>query len=163
VRPTSEAALPSLIPNPQSLIHRSAGSSPALRPFAVKVRKYTDRNFDFDVSCPSSGWLLVTDRWASAWHAEVNEQPAKIWIGNLVFRAVTVGRGANHVSFSYHPAVLYGWLAASWTVLWAILAISIYSIFTQAIRTIRSADNPTTNFHNFAKHAIDSTPTQAIN
>jgi hypothetical protein len=83
----------------------------------VQLGRYDGRCLEFDVVCPEDGWLLVTDRWAPSWQAWVNDRPRRVWIGNLVFRAVPVERGENRVCFQYRPWG-YPWLAAgSWLTL----------------------------------------------
>jgi hypothetical protein len=98
-----------------------------LQPLAVHLTRYDSRRLEFDVTCTAPGWLLITDRWASGWHAEVNGHSTKLWIGDLVFRAVQVDSGENHVSFDYRPAALGWWLAASWSLLAVVAVASVYT------------------------------------
>ena len=90
---------------------------PAVR-VPVELRRYDDRSLDFNVIVPADGWLLVTDRWAPSWQVRINDVPQRVWIGNLVFRAVAVKQGENRVRFHYEPS-LYPWLlAVSWLSRW---------------------------------------------
>jgi hypothetical protein len=92
---------------------------PAAVRVPVELHRYDDRNLDFSVRCPADGWLLVTDRWAPGWQASVNDVRQQAWVGNLVFRAVAVKQGENHVCFHYDTS-LYPWLLAiSWLTLGA--------------------------------------------
>jgi len=93
---------------------------PAAQPLRATVLKYVDRELILDVSCPDDGWLLVTDRWAPGWRVWLNGEEAKLWIGNFVFRAVPVCRGANHLHFTYTPAGHPWLLWASWITLAAV-------------------------------------------
>ena len=68
-------------------------------PIAVQWVRYNNRELAFDVTCPDEGWLLVTDRWAPSWRVMVNDRPGKVWIGDLVFRAVEVSQGENRIRF----------------------------------------------------------------
>ena len=93
---------------------RSVPELPACTNASVQLLRYDGRHLDFDVTCAADGWLLVTDRWAPGWRAWVNQRPAKVWMGNLVFRAVPVARGENQVRFLYCPFG-YPWLlVGSW-------------------------------------------------
>ncbi len=98
---------------------------PAAVRCAAKVRRYTGRTLEFNVSCPKHGWLLVTDRWAPGWRAWVNDVPQRVWIGNLVFRAVPVRQGENRIRFQFCPWG-YPWLLlSSWLTLGMALAASV--------------------------------------
>ena len=72
--------------------------------------------------------LVISDRsLGTSWQAWVNGRPQRDWIGNLVFRAVSVERGENRVRFEYHP-LGYPWLiAASWLTLAVVLIGSAFS------------------------------------
>ncbi len=96
--------------------------APAQRVAGTMVR-YEPDYLELDVTCPQNGWLLVTDRWSRGWRATVNGQPAQIFGGNFIFRAVQVRAGGNKVQFRYSPA---GWpilLVLSWGTL-ALVAVS---------------------------------------
>ncbi|MEN6407768.1 MAG: hypothetical protein ABFC77_15030 [Thermoguttaceae bacterium] len=93
------------------------------RPANYLVR--TSHVVEFEVVCPDSGWLLVTDRWANGWAASVNGRPTPMAIGNFLFRAIPVDQGLNRVRFEYHPFG-YPWLLiASWSCLAVAVAVSI--------------------------------------
>jgi hypothetical protein len=87
---------------------------PGARRVAAQVNRYTPNHLELEVYCSQEGWLLVTDRWARGWRAIVNGQPAPVFGGNFIFRAVRVKAGPNSVQFHYRPA---GWpilLILSW-------------------------------------------------
>jgi hypothetical protein len=98
---------------------------PAAVQCAANVRSYTDRNLQIDVSCPSDGWLLVTDRWAPGWRAWVNDVPQRVWIGNLVFRAVPVRQGENRIRFQFCPWGFPWLLLGSWLTLGMAVTASV--------------------------------------
>lgn len=79
---------------------------PAALRLTSRVVRYEPNALRFEVVCPASGWLLVTDRWAPGWRVTINGEPQDVLGGNFVFRAVPVWAGANDVEFSYRPA---GW------------------------------------------------------
>lgn len=84
---------------------------------SAKVLKYAPNELSFQVSCPSDGWLLVTDRWARGWKAWVNGAQTELFGGDFLFRAVQVRAGNNMIRFEYRPA---GWpvlLIVSWSML----------------------------------------------
>ena len=86
-------------------------------PIAVRWVRYDNRELAFDVTCPRDGWLLVTDRWAPSWRVLVNDRPGKVWIGNLVFRAVEVSQGENRIRFRYQPRNFPWLVSGSWLLL----------------------------------------------
>lgn len=90
---------------------------------AIRLRRYTPNHFDFEVSCPRDGWLLVTDRWAHGWSAKVDRQQAEIFGGNFIFRALRVHSGVNEVEFSYRPAGWPGLVICSWASLAAVFLL----------------------------------------
>ena len=100
----------------QDYPHKVAALPPA-EPAKVDLVTYAPLKFEFDVRCPADGWLLVTDRWAPRWTAQVNGQSQEVWQGDFVFRCVRVTAGDNRVSFAYRP-LAHPWLVmASWTML----------------------------------------------
>jgi hypothetical protein len=107
----------------------SLSQLPAATQMPVHVGRYDGRRLEFDATCPSDGWLLVTDRWAPGWRAWVNDVPQPVWIGNMVFRAVPVVRGENHVRFFYSPFGYPALLIGSWLALGLVSAASLPMIF----------------------------------
>ena len=98
---------------------------PAAQPVGAKVLRYTPGELSIEVSCPESGWVLVTDRWSPGWQARVNGQPTELLGGDFIFRAVRVQRGTNVVGFSYHPV---GWpelFILSWVTLFVVFGSPI--------------------------------------
>jgi hypothetical protein len=87
----------------------------------VDLVEYTSNRLSFDVQSPCDGWLLVTDRWAAGWQAAVNDQEAKVWIGNFIFRAVHITQGANRVTFKYRPFGHPWLMILSWTCMGVVL------------------------------------------
>ena len=80
----------------------------------------------FSVDVPASGWLLVTDRWARGWKGWVDGQPAEVWGGSFIFRALPLQPGRHEVVFRYVP-FLHPWLTvASWGTLASIALVSAY-------------------------------------
>jgi hypothetical protein len=98
------------------ITQRHLENLPPAQPRPVQLLRYDDRCLEFDVVCPDDGWLLVTDRWAPSWRAWVNGVPRPVWLGNMVFRAVEVRRGANRVRFQYDPLGHPWSVAGSWLV-----------------------------------------------
>jgi uncharacterized membrane protein YfhO len=84
-------------------------------PSALTFRYHADRD----------GWLLITDRWAGAWSAQVNGRPQRVLGGNFIFRAVPVVSGDNLVDFRYQPRgylplVALSWSVVAFTVIWQV-------------------------------------------
>lgn len=96
---------------------------PPAERLAVRLFRYTPNHLDFEVSCPTNGWLLITDRWAHGWSARLDRHPVEIFGGNFIFRALQVHTGVNDIEFSYRPA---GWpilFIGSWAALSAVFII----------------------------------------
>lgn len=55
-----------------------------------------------DCRAPSGGWLLVREGWAPGWRARVDDAPAPVLPGDLLFRAVPLPAGARRVTLEYH-------------------------------------------------------------
>lgn len=104
-------------------------NSPPLSKISVNVIKYTPEELTFETQSPEDGWLLVTDRWARMWTAEVNNQPAEVFGGNFIFRAIKVSKGSNQISFVYRPISFPYLVILSWGMLFFILLISLYYKF----------------------------------
>jgi hypothetical protein len=113
----------------QDLIGQVA-NAPAAESVSVNLLKYDPDELSFTVSCPDQGWLLVTDRWARSWRAEVNGAAAPVYGGNLIFRAVRVSAGWNQIKFRYHP------FGRPWLVLlsWGVLATIALTAVREKIR-----------------------------
>ncbi|HET9530324.1 MAG TPA: hypothetical protein VFQ92_08230 [Blastocatellia bacterium] len=100
---------------------------PAAEMVAVEVLRYLPEELVFNVNCESDGWLLVTDRWARSWQAEINGEGAPVYGGNFIFRAVQVRAGRNNVRFFYDPRGFPFLLIISWGTLAVIALWSFYS------------------------------------
>jgi hypothetical protein len=109
--------------SPTAPLQENIESLPAAEAVKVKLVAYRPEELVLDVTCPSEGWLLVTDRWAHGWHATVNGREGAVWIGNFVFRAVAVGKGINHLRFTYRPFGHPWFLLASWSALGVLLLV----------------------------------------
>ncbi|MBI5362688.1 MAG: hypothetical protein HZA53_05880 [Planctomycetes bacterium] len=82
------------------------------------------QHVEHDVDVASSGWLVLADRFAPGWNAEVDGRATPLLCADHTFRAVRVEAGAKRVVFRYAPAswrnglVLFGvglaLLAAYW-------------------------------------------------
>ena len=100
---------------------------PSAQRVPIDLFRYTPNHLDFQVSCPRTGWLLVTERWSAGWSARVNGRPAEVFGGNFIFRAVRVSAGTNTVQFSYQPSGFPWLLILSWGTLATVCAYSLHS------------------------------------
>ena len=102
------------------------GTLPAAEKIAVDLVKYLPDELVFTVQCPTDGWLLVTDRWARSWRAEVNGRSTTVYGGNFLFRAVQVSAGQNKIKFTYSP-LGFPWLVIiSWGTLAGVICYLLY-------------------------------------
>jgi hypothetical protein len=124
---TSEAG-----PNQVSAIARL----PAAERIDADVVRYTPGELVFDVQTATNGWLLITDRWARSWRAELNGRFTTLYGGNFIFRAIQISAGPNRVRFTYHP-LGFPWLVmVSWGTL-GLVAVYSMNVWRRA-RTTRS-------------------------
>jgi hypothetical protein len=103
------------------------GRLPAAEKIAVNLVKYLPDELVINVQCPTDGWLLVTERWARRWRAEVNGSQATVYGGNFIFRAVQVSAGQNNIRFTYHPFGFPWLVIMSWGTLAVVAICSVYS------------------------------------
>jgi hypothetical protein len=85
-----------------------------------EVVRYEPAELIFRVRSPSDGWLLVTDRWARGWRAEINGRPAAVFGGNFIFRAVEVPAGLSEIRFWYRSSGFPWLVILSWSTLAAV-------------------------------------------
>ncbi len=150
VRRSEELGVPvAVIHSPQSMRNLSAGSqqnsedaqaigqisrlAPAQR-VAIDLLRYTPSHLDFQVRCPSAGWLIVTDRWSSGWTARLNGRRAEVFSADFIFRALRVDPGQNTVQLSYRPAGFPWLLILSWGTLAAVCANSWRTMFVDHLK-----------------------------
>jgi hypothetical protein len=86
----------------------------AARRIGADVLRYLPEELVFEVHPATDGWLLLTDRWARGWEAEVNGHRTRMYVGNFIFRAIRVSAGANRIRFTYRPAGFPWLVLVSW-------------------------------------------------
>jgi hypothetical protein len=69
----------------------------------VRITSYQAEHIVIEVSSRYEGILLLTDAWFPGWVATIDEIPAQVLRGNLLFRAVSVPSGKHQVIFRYRP------------------------------------------------------------
>lgn len=113
---------------------------PAL-PASVELLKYTPNRLSLSFTSPEKGWLLVTDRWAPGWRAEVNGKPVEVYGANFLFRGVPVDAGSNVINFRYQPKAVLIATIVSWS---ALLIFAVLSVFKRLFILTRTAsqENP---------------------
>jgi hypothetical protein len=104
----------------------SAGDSlviaglPAAERIRADVMTYRPDELVLEVAPAADGWLLVTDRWARSWRADVNGVRTPVHRGNYIFRAIRITAGRHRVRFSYVPVAWPWLLIVSWGTLAAV-------------------------------------------
>ncbi len=68
-----------------------------------ELANYTPDTLEFRYHADRDGWLLVSDRWANSWSADVNGRAVSVVPADFLFRTVPVTAEDNHVLFQYHP------------------------------------------------------------
>jgi hypothetical protein len=81
---------------------------------AVDLISYLPVWLQFRYQAPTSGWLMIMDRWAPGWKAEVNGESQQILGADFAFRAVKVEAGMNIVTLSYKPRTWIPSITISW-------------------------------------------------
>jgi hypothetical protein len=76
-----------------------SSDAPALVP--ASVIRYDPEEVQVRVNAPGTGWLVLLDRYAAGWSAEVNGGATPIYRANYLFRAVRVAAGESQVTFRY--------------------------------------------------------------
>ena len=92
---------------------------------AIDLITYRPRLLRFRFQSPTQGWLMVTDRWAPGWKAQVNRKTVPVYGADFLFRAVPVTPGTNDVEFRYEPRT---WLPSLIVSLGTILVFVIVSL-----------------------------------
>lgn len=103
----------------------SAHSPKSLSPANVELVRYLPNKLEFRYRATQDGWLLVTDRWAKDWKADVNGRPIEVLGANFLFRAIPVTCGDNLVRFQYRPPGYMGLIILSWGVILLVGAADI--------------------------------------
>lgn len=111
-------------------------SIPTCSPVSVSGLAYEPNLLSFRYVAPSSGWLLVTDRWAPGWHVLVNGNERPMFGGDFIFRAVRVELGQNDVAFQYRPAGFHLLLFMSWSTL---AGVAMWELWKLRVRLRLSA------------------------
>ena len=52
---------------------------------------------------------MISDTWFPGWNGYIDESPADIYPGNMIFRALYLGEGVHQVNLRYQPtSFLFG-------------------------------------------------------
>ncbi len=100
----------------------------AARWIRAEVLRYLPEELVFDVHPVTDGWLLLTDRWARSWKAEVNGRPTTVFGGNFIFRAIHLTAGRNRVRFAYRAAGFPWLVVVSWGTLASVALGAVISV-----------------------------------
>ncbi|HEX7185064.1 MAG TPA: hypothetical protein VF756_24765 [Thermoanaerobaculia bacterium] len=103
------------------------GALPPAQKISARLLTYKPEELTFEVDSPADGWLLVTDRWARSWRAEIDGAPSPLYGGNFLFRALPVSAGRRRVRLTYEPFGFPAWIAVSWGTLAAVALTSTAS------------------------------------
>jgi uncharacterized membrane protein YfhO len=95
---------------------------------AINSVSYWPDSLEFRFEAPTAGWLMVTDRWAPGWKAEVNGKRVEVYGADFLFRAVRVDAGMNTVKVRYRPRAQLISIVVSWGTLLVFVMISLVRI-----------------------------------
>ncbi len=99
-----------------------------MTPLGARLISYRPEELSFEVEAPARGWLLVTDRWARSWEAEVDGRSVEVKGANFLFRAIEVDAGPHEVRFRYQPRYLRAMIAVAWAILAVVATISVWAV-----------------------------------
>lgn len=91
----------STLPSVEPASEGAAGTSARER---VEITRDDLHRVDLDVELLTPGLVVLTDAWDPGWRADIDGEPAPIWITNHLFRGVRVQAGRHQVRFAYRPA-----------------------------------------------------------
>jgi len=97
-------------------------------PAPVELISYWPNSMKLQVDAPKPGWLMITDRWAPGWQAEVNGKSVMVRGADFIFRAVRVQAGPNTIVMRYKPRAWLTSIVVSWTTLLLFVAASLVRI-----------------------------------
>ena len=103
-------------------------NAPLAQPLDFQVLAYHDNDLALHVTCPTDGYLLVTDRWSRSWQATVNGRSVPVDGGNFLFRLVPVQAGENLVAMRYEVSWVYALVALSWGTLALVAGGSLWTL-----------------------------------
>src|SRR5262249_10567825 len=63
------------------------------KPGSAQIRDYQPNRVTVEVAGEAPGYLVLTDIWYPGWKCTVDGEPARLYRGNFVFRAVAVPAG----------------------------------------------------------------------
>jgi hypothetical protein len=101
--------------NPQNTVileeeipfNTQASSSPS-SPYTLNIANYTPNKVEISLSSQSPGFLILLDTNYPGWKATLDNQPAKIYQADYLFRAVYIPNPGNHkITFIYQPKSFY--------------------------------------------------------
>jgi hypothetical protein len=113
-----------------------AAEAPAF--VAATVTHYDPEEVHVLVKAPRAGWLVLLDREAQGWSAEVNGRAVEIYRANYLFRAVRVAAGESQVTFRYR-SLRFWWGAMLSLVGLGVAAAATVSIALGRARRVETA------------------------
>ena len=95
---------------------------------AVDLLGYRPNSVQFRYDAPKPGWLMMTDRWAPGWQAEVNGRPEAVYGADFLFRGIRVEAGMNTITFRYRPRTWLVSIIISWGTLLLLAALEAWRL-----------------------------------
>ena len=92
----------------------------------VTWRTDTPEEIDIEATCPTAGYIVLSDNYTPDWQATVDGRSAPVLRANVVYRAVALPAGTHNVSFRYRPTVVYASAAISGAALLVLLALMAF-------------------------------------
>jgi hypothetical protein len=100
-------------------------------PARAELVAYLPNRLTFRYHADRDGWLLITDRWAAAWSAQVNGRAQPVSGGDFIFRAVPVVGGDNLIDFRYQPPGYLPLVGLSWSVVAFVVIWQVWLLVAQ--------------------------------
>ncbi len=71
----------------------------------------------FRITVSEDGWILIPERWARSWRAQIDGSEAPVWGAAFVYMALHLAQGDHLVQLSFEPGRSLMMLAFSWLVI----------------------------------------------
>ncbi len=107
----------------------------------AEIVRHDAEDVEIRADSPEGGWLILSDLYYPGWEASCDNNPAAIYPGNFLFRAISVPPGLHVVKLVYRPASfrlgLLLALIAALAIMWILMSAALSS-WRLGTRTERS-------------------------
>jgi hypothetical protein len=95
--------------------------------WSATITDYRPNRVTIDAAGAAPGWLVLADVWYPGWTCTVDDEPARIYRANYLFRAVHLEAGRHQIVFRFEPEWYWYGRMISLVALAAVLGIALTS------------------------------------